>query len=264
MRIFIISMDDPLFINQMFEKILTEKSENVVGLAVAKGGRLRLSHGKSKLLYLFSLMLIMGPYAFLRNVFITINFRIRKYLSKFHLSKNPSILHFADKMGIKTFSISSANDKDFLNELRKLKPDVIINQSQSILRKEILGIPTVGIINRHNALLPKNRGRLTPFWVLFRNEKETGVSIHFVEKGIDSGPIIVQKRISVESRDNFDSLVKKNYEIAGTAMLQALDKLANNERDFLPNDNRLATYNSTPTFRQALTYRTRRLKSKFL
>jgi methionyl-tRNA formyltransferase len=45
----------------------------------------------------------------------------------------------------------------------------------------------IGVINRHNALLPKNRGRLTPFWVLYKGEKETGVSIHFIDEGIDSG-----------------------------------------------------------------------------
>ena len=86
--------------------------------------------------------------------------------------------------GIKTFEIENPNSKKFLNEPRKLDPDIIINQSQSIIKEGLLQVPKIGVINRHNALLPKNRGRLTPFWVLYKGEKETGVSIHFVdEKG---------------------------------------------------------------------------------
>jgi len=57
-----------------------------------------------------------------------------------------------------------------------------------------LNIPKIGVLNRHNALLPKNRGRLTPFWVLYKGETETGVSIHFVTEDLDAGDIIVQKK----------------------------------------------------------------------
>ena len=51
----------------------------------------------------------------------------------------------------------------FKKKLKAIEPDVIINQSQSIIKKPLLEIPKIGVLNRHNALLPKNRGRLTPF-----------------------------------------------------------------------------------------------------
>lgn len=70
--------------------------------------------------------------------------------------------------------------------------DLIINQNQNILKKELLSIPKIGVINRHNALLPKNMGRLTPFWVLYKGEKVSGVSIHFVTEELNAGDIIVQ------------------------------------------------------------------------
>lgn len=101
--------------------------------------------------------------------------------------------------------------------------DVIINQSQNILKDEILSIPRIGVINRHNSLLPKNRGRLTPFWVLYKGKKETGISIHFVTKQLDAGDITVQKRFPNEKKDNFNTIVKKNYELAPIDMLVALD-----------------------------------------
>ena len=147
------------------------------------------------------------------------------------------------------------NSEEYLNKLKKAEPDIIINQSQFIIKKPLLQVPKIGMLNRHNALLPKNRGRLTPFWVLFKKEKETGVSIHFVDEGIDSGPIVVQKRFEVTKRDTFNSVVKKNYSLAANAMLEALDLLEQGHRDYLPNNDKEATYNGVPTFKETLQYR---------
>jgi len=104
----------------------------------------------------------------------------------------------------------------------------------------------------------KNRGSLTPFWVLYKGEKESGVSIHFVDKGIDSGEIIVQKKYKVRNDDTFNSLVKRNYEIEGKAMLEALDILESGNYSLIPNDDECATYNTTPDIKHAWEFRIRR------
>ena len=189
---------------------------------------------------------------------LTLSFKVRKKLSSiFNSIKFPSILAFADENNIPTFKITSPNTEFFQKKLKELKPDVIINQSQSILKKELLQIPTIGTINRHNALLPKNRGRLTPFWVLYRKEKETGVSIHFVNEGIDSGDIIVQEKFEVAPNETFNSLVKKNYQVAPKAMLKALEILEKGNYTLIKNTEALATYNSTPSLMEAMRYRFR-------
>ncbi|MBL0341833.1 MAG: hypothetical protein IPP71_13395 [Bacteroidetes bacterium] len=226
MRIFIITMDDPVQTLPFMKEIIANRHKDIVGIATSKGDRLTIGKKRSPLVYLFSLMLIMGPIAFLKHSFVTVSFKLQKKLSKFFpFIKSPSILTFAEKYNILTFDIQTPNSKKFREELSKLKPDVIINQSQSIIKKELLEIPTIGVINRHNALLPKNRGRLTPFWVALRREPETGVSIHFVTEGIDAGAIIVQEKFPVAKNDTFNSLVKKNYVVAPKAMLKALDIL---------------------------------------
>ena len=175
------------------------------------------------------------------------------------LCPDPTILGYAKMKGIATFKIETPNNLEFLEKLKKLNPDIIINQSQNILKKELLEIPTIGVINRHNALLPKNRGRLSPFWVLYKGEKETGVSIHFVEEALDSGDIIVQEKYPVTEKDNFNTLVKKNYQLAPKAMLMAIDLLENGYKDFIPNNDNQATYNTTPTLKEAWQYRKRRI-----
>lgn len=259
MRLFIITMDDPVQTQAFIKHIIDHRQKSIVGLAVTKGDRLTIGKSISKITYLFSLLLIMGLPVFVKNSWITLTFRIKKKLSQVGITKNPSITEYAKSKGIPVFNIKTPNSSSFREKLKNLNIDIIINQSQNIIKKELLEIPKICIINRHNALLPKNRGRLSPFWVLYHQEKESGVSIHFVEEGIDSGDIIVQKKYKVSAKDNFNTLVKKNYEIAPLAILEALDKLERGDTDFLPNDDVAATYNSTPHFKHAWIYRKRRI-----
>lgn len=263
MRIFIITMDDPIQTRDFIKYIIDNKQGQIVGLAMAKGDRMTIGKNNSKWKYLVSLLLIMGIFHFIKNSTITLADKIRKKLARKGIGKDPSILQYAKSKGIPVFDIKTANNKAFQEELKNLKPDVIINQSQSIIKKDLLEIPTIGVLNRHNALLPKNRGRLTPFWVLYKNEPYTGVSIHFVNEGIDSGDIIIQESYPVERRDTFNSLVKKNYDIAPKAMIAALDKLEAGETTFLSNNDDEATYNTVPTLKDAFNYRKKRLFSLF-
>jgi len=260
MKIFIITMDDPIQTRSFIKHIIDNKCDSIVGLAMSKGDRLTIGKNRSKVVYLFSLLLIMGLPAFLKNVLVSVFDRMKKKLSKTGLVNNPSILEYAKELGIEVFDIKTPNSKSFQKQLIALKPDIIINQSQSIIKKKLLDIPKIGVINRHNALLPKNRGRLTPFWVLYNGEKTTGVSIHFVTEEIDAGDIIVQEQYSITKRETFNSLVKKNYQIAPKAMLKALEILESGENEFILNDDNMATYNTIPTFKEALNFRLKMTK----
>ncbi len=256
MKIWIITMEDPLYTLDFIKDIIKVKHEQIVGITITKGGRLKVGKKKSKIIYLFSLLIILGPLNFVKNVFKTLLFKVQKKVSSlFSFIKSPGLEFFANSYNIIVDFTDNPNNQDYLNKLRKKKLDVIINQSQSILKKPLIDIPSIGVLNRHNALLPKNRGRLTPFWVLYKKEVETGVSIHLVDEGIDSGDIVVQKRIKVTNDDTFNKLVKKNYEIASDAMIEAIDLIEKGYSDFMYNDDEQATYNTLPTFKQALKYR---------
>jgi len=258
-------MDDPVQTKSFISKIIEARKNDIVGLAISKGDRLTIQKNKSKYEYVLSLLLIMGFYHFAKNSFITITHKIRKKLNSIlpSIILDPTINRIAQDNGIKTWAIKTPNNKQFLEEIRQLDIDVIINQSQNILKSELLSIPKIGVINRHNALLPKNRGRLTPFWVLYKGEKETGVSIHFVTEELDAGDIIIQKKFPIAKNDNFNTIVKKNYELAPLAMLEALDKLDKGNNTFKNNVDSEATYNTTPTLAEAWEYRKRNLMGIF-
>lgn len=262
MRILIITMEDPLYTISFFKDIIQKRHNNIVALAIAEGDRMKIGKKRSKIMYLFTLLLIMGMPFFIQNTWKTLLFKIKKKLAGyFSFIKTPSLSTIAGEYSIPVFFISDPNSADFITQINTMNIDIIINQSQHILKKNLLGIPKIGTLNRHNALLPKNRGRLTPFWVLFKNEKETGVSIHFVNEGIDAGPILVQEKFKIEKNDTFKKIVEKNYSLASKCMLKALDLLEKGNYVLMENDNNQATVNSVPTFKDALNYRLKKIKS---
>ncbi len=257
MKIFIITMEDPLYTIPFLKKILLAKEKDICGVAIVKkGNRISVQKHKSKFEYLITLLIILGPFSYFENLIKTVHYFIMCKIS-FYIKalQSPSIIAIANKLNIPTFTIQNPNDPVFLKSLEQLQPDVIINQSQNIIKKDLLSIPKIGVINRHNALLPKNRGRLTPFWIKFKKERETGVSIHFLTEKIDSGNIIHQEQFNVTPKDSIRKIVKKNYEVAYNAMLTALDKLEKGDKRYLKNDDSLATYNTIPSLKDAINYR---------
>lgn len=259
MKIWIVTMEDPLYTVDFMKEIIAGRSADIAGITLAKGDRLKIGKKKSKKEYLVSLLLIMGLRTYVWSIAKTLIFKLKKKV-------NPKIglTAFAEKYNIPVSYTSNPNSKEFLDMLRKNEIDVIINQSQFIIKKPFLESARLGVLNRHNALLPRNRGRLTPFWVLFHRENESGVSIHFVDEGIDSGEIVVQKRFTVPQNANFKKIVSINYSLAGAAMLEAIDKLEKGERNFLPNPDEEATYNTIPTLSEAWSYRKTRPLMWFL
>jgi len=257
MRIFITTMEDPIYTNEFIKKIIDKNCNEIIGLAVSKPGRFRTKKAYFDISYLITLLIIAGFRESLKQIINIVKFDIKKCLSrKIKWVKSPSIIQFAQERGIPTWRVKSVNDRHFLQILKELKPDIIINQAQEILKKDFLSIPRIGVINRHNSLLPKHRGRMAPFWALYCGEKKTGVTIHFVTEKIDAGEIIVQKEVKIEPNDTFVTLTRKCYEVAPKAMIEAIEKLRSGKnlegKKILK---KKGTYHSIPTIKDALKYR---------
>ncbi|NTW31512.1 MAG: hypothetical protein HGB12_02615 [Bacteroidetes bacterium] len=256
MRIFISVSNDPVFVNPFLIKIIEQYKKEIVGIAIVKGSIIKKKSLIKTIDYFITLVLITGVFSIIKKIIEVLKFKILKI---------NSISKVALKYNIPIFEINSINKKSFIVDIKKLEVDIIINQSQNILKKEILEIPKIGVINRHAALLPKYRGRLAPFWAYINSEKEIGISIHFVDEGIDSGLIIVQKRIEIKKRDSLNSLLKKIFELSPIAMYEAIEILRkDNYHEFLiENNNNEATYFSSPRFKDGIKYICKRLKNLF-
>ncbi|MGQ9628973.1 MAG: methionyl-tRNA formyltransferase [bacterium] len=145
--------------------------------------------------------------------------------------------------GLRTFQPSSANDPEFLNEIRALSPDLVLSMSYDrILKEAFLRIPSRGAINIHFALLPRNRGCLPLVYALAGGERKVGVTIHYIDPGIDTGDIISQEGIPVSDEDTAFSLYFKCVEV-GTDLFERTFPLIKSGRNGRTKQNDIeATY----------------------
>ena len=104
----------------------------------------------------------------------------------------------------KIIHVSSVNDKKCFDSLQKMNPDLVLVNGTRIISTQILNGITAKFINTHAGITPKYRGVHGGYWALVNNDKENcGVTIHLVDRGIDTGKIIYQKIIDVTAEDNF-------------------------------------------------------------
>lgn len=92
------------------------------------------------------------------------------------------------------FPVATCGDQNSPNSLARLKqwsPDLIIFTGGNILRRPLLNVPQLGVINAHLGLLPEIRGMSSPEWSLLNNVP-VGVAVHYIDEGIDTGPVLQQ------------------------------------------------------------------------
>ena len=102
------------------------------------------------------------------------------------------------KCGLKKFNILPKKvavlNQQLIEEIKLLNPDIIINGTASILNDDIISVPSIGVINYHSAPLPKYRGAGNYFWMLMNGLKDTHGTLHFIDHGLDTGPIISKSK----------------------------------------------------------------------
>lgn len=110
--------------------------------------------------------------------------------------------------------------KEFYEPLQNLNIDLIVTCAYGqIIPKKVLDIPKYGCVNVHASLLPKYRGSAPIQWCLFNGDEKTGVTIMYMDEGMDSGDIIKLKEIPITNDDNVGTLHDK-LSILGTDLLQ--------------------------------------------
>ncbi|NMB33093.1 MAG: methionyl-tRNA formyltransferase [Clostridium sp.] len=140
--------------------------------------------------------------------------------------KGPDII--AHKYGIPLYGQVDVNDINFINTLKELSPDIIavVNFDQ-ILKSEVIGIPKTACLNTHASLLPAYRGRAPLNWAIINGEKETGVTVHYINEGIDTGDIIIQKKVEIKEDDYVGDVLERVREIYSYIVDGAIELIEN-------------------------------------
>tara|TARA_B100001248_G_scaffold19835_2_gene13138 strand:+ start:32590 stop:33504 length:915 start_codon:yes stop_codon:yes gene_type:complete len=107
-----------------------------------------------------------------------------------------------------------------IEEIKKIKPDFIFVAAYGkILNKEVLDLPKFGSINVHSSLLPKYRGAAPVNWSIINGDKTTGVTIMKMDEGMDTGDIILSKKLDISAYDNVETLTEK-LAIVGSNLIE--------------------------------------------
>lgn len=122
------------------------------------------------------------------------------------------------------------NEEKHVSKLCSWKPDYLAVFGSSILKDNIINLFPNRIINMHLGLSPYYRGSGTNFWPLYDEKPEyVGVTIHYLDKGIDSGRIIVQGRPDIELNDTPHSIGNKTITKGVELVVETLKRLKNGE-----------------------------------
>ena len=134
-------------------------------------------------------------------------------------------------------------DPQAIEEIRALQPDAIVVMAYGqILPPEVLEVPSVACLNLHASLLPRWRGAAPIQAAIAAGDRETGITVMYMAEGLDTGDILLQRRIDISPTDTGGSLHDRLAQIAPEASLEALQMLATGNAPRIPQDNALATY----------------------
>lgn len=137
---------------------------------------------------------------------------------------SPPILEKAKQLGVPI--LQPEKIKNIEQELASLAPEVIVTVAYGkILPRSILSLPKYGCINLHPSLLPKYRGAAPIEGAIMGGEKETGVTTYFMDEGLDTGDIILQRRIDILSEDNSGTLSERLAEAGADLLLDTLTQI---------------------------------------
>ncbi len=128
-------------------------------------------------------------------------------------------------------------------EIRALNPDVIVVMAYGqILPRSVLEIPSKACLNLHASLLPKHRGAAPIQSAIVAGDSETGVTVMYMDEGLDTGDILLKKAITIRPDETGGSLHDRLAEIAPAALDEALTRLENGTAPRLPQNASTATY----------------------
>ena len=134
-----------------------------------------------------------------------------------------TLFNFSKKHNIDYFKLKNVNSISSINKISDYDCDILVSMSfNQIFRKDIINLTPIGIINCHAGKLPFYRGRNILNWVLINDEKEFGITVHFVDEGIDTGDIILQETFSITDKDNYSTLLDISYSSCANILYKSL------------------------------------------
>jgi len=150
----------------------------------------------------------------------------------------------AERFDVALYRPAKMKDAEVREPYLGLKPDlVILAFVTDLIPEALLDIPSIGTICYHPSLLPRHRGASGINWAVIQGDTRTGLTILWVDKGIDTGPILLQKQVEILPDDTTGSLYfNKLFDMGIDAIVEAVALIKSGKAPKLPQDESLATY----------------------
>lgn len=143
---------------------------------------------------------------------------------------DPVLREYAERLGIPFYLHPNVNAPDFAEIIGRHEVDVNVSMSfNQILKSGIITSAPKGFINCHAGALPYYRGRNILNWALINGEKQFGVTVHYINEGIDTGEIILQQFAEITDNDDYGTLLMKAIDLCSTLLPEALLLIARDE-----------------------------------
>ncbi len=239
MNIVIITQDDPFYLGPNLEYLIENLPDyaSVVACIVAKVSP--FGRRESFVAKALNTLRIFGVRFFF-------HYAVRFFIAK--INKDNSVPAVLARRRVPMLTLTrSINSDESLALISGYDPDILISiAGNEIFKRPLIDLAPQGCLNLHTALLPKYRGLMPSFWVLKNGETETGVSVFFVDEGIDSGPIVVQKRLRISGLTQ-EELIQKTKRLGMEAIIEAIDNIYRGQVELIENSDEEKTYFSFPT-----------------
>lgn len=129
----------------------------------------------------------------------------------------------SQRYGIEFFTHPQINSQEFFDLVSNFDCDLFVSMSfNQIFKSRLINLPVLKVINCHAGKLPFYRGRNVLNWVLINDESEFGITVHFIDEGIDTGDIILQRTFQIDDTDDYSTLLSTAYVECGSILYDAL------------------------------------------
>lgn len=140
-------------------------------------------------------------------------------------------------------SLKKEEGKILLERLKEISPDIIVVCAYGkILPKEIIEVAKYGTINIHGSLLPEYRGAAPIQRAVLDGKEKTGVTIMYIDEGLDTGDIILKEEVEIKKEDTTDTMFEKLSEIGSELLIKSIEKIENGTAKRIKQDDSIATY----------------------
>jgi methionyl-tRNA formyltransferase len=159
---------------------------------------------------------------------------------------NPSDTSTSDvsrALGVPVLRPAKASAPELVRELAALGAELGLSISYNqILRRALLDVPRLGVLNFHAGMLPRYRGRNVINWAIINGEEEIGITAHQVDEGIDTGAIVLQRSLPMGWTDTYGDVLRRVVDAFPALVADAVRLVASGEAVPVPQDESAATY----------------------